>query len=95
MIPIEKNREARKSGRERERGLEGGETYAEGASASATRAHLFTSIDREGWGSMAERPWIRLPMWKGLKGCAGARWWQRGLSRSGGKHESSLTGKEA
>lgn len=36
-----------------------------------TRAHLFTSIDREGWGSMAERPWIRLPKWKGLKGVRG------------------------
>lgn len=66
-----------------------------------TRAHLFTSIDRAGWGSMAERPWIRLTKWKGSEGMMRGRSAtaavaaKRVVSRWGQERESSLTGKEA
>lgn len=59
-------------GRGRRRYGEGGRRRRTQRARARTRAHLFTSIDREGWGSMAERPWIRLPKWKGRSGVAAA-----------------------
>lgn len=81
------SRKAERGASERDEGDEGGgkrrrTQIAEGASANARPP--FTSIDREGWGSMAERPRIRLPelggVPRGREGTgqsANARWHRR------------------